>query len=487
VQSNPPAAKKEISAITEAKSQLAHGDLQGAENSLWTVLGSDQQNEDALMLLGEVRHRQQRVAEAEALYRRVLQINPKSVAGHRYLGQELVAQGKASDALEQYRLAVELAPNDVGLKTELARLYVGNGQAEQAVSTLATIPAAKFPVGAIPVKAAALIATGRKADAIHLQEQVRNSPGAELDLAEVYLGGQLPDEALHSLEIAAAGLKRPPARLHYLKGRALAEKGETEPALAALRGALAEDPKSADTLVALAEIYSAKNKHADAVAALQRAQALNPDSLSILRHLVVEATKANDSKAAVDAASALSDKSPNNPDDLYLAGAAMLQQNVQGASMVLEKFVVLRPDNARGWMGLGMAYVQQEHYDEARKPLERAIALDPALAEAEYELGLVAKNQAKADEAIRHLQRALQLQPKHVAALRTLGNLYLQSGELEKSKDELERAEAIDPNNVQTEYDLGLVCNKLGKTELARQHMEQFRKLKDAQGSDRHE
>jgi hypothetical protein len=40
---------------------------------------------------------------------------------------------------------------------------------------------------------------------------------------------------------------------------------------------------------------------------------------------------------------------------------------------------------------------------------------------------------------------------------------------------------------VQTEYDLGLVFNKLGKTELARQHMEQFRKLKLAGGTDRHD
>jgi Flp pilus assembly protein TadD len=85
------------------------------------------------------------------------------------------------------------------------------------------------------------------------------------------------------------------------------------------------------------------------------------------------------------------------------------------------------------------------------------------------------------------LQRALQLQPKHAGALRILGNLYLQSGELEKAQETLERAEVVDPNNVQTEYDLGLVFNKLGKTELARQHMEQFRKLKQAGGTDRHD
>ncbi len=482
------ASQKPSSQLAAAKSLLARGDLQGAETSVWSVLASDPDNEEALTMLGVIRGRQQRFAEAEALFRRVLQINPKSAAAHLSLGQALAVQNKVADAIEQYQAAEALSPQDVGLKVDLARLYVGSGQFEKAVSALEAIPESRFPVEAIPVKAASLIAVGRRGDAVRLLAQAKSSPATELDLAEVFLDGKLPEEALRSLEIAAATLKHRPARFYYLKGRALAATGETEQALADLREALAEDPKDSDALVALAEIYSGENKHSDAVAALEKAQALNPEALPVLRHLVVEATKAGARKTALDAASALADKSPNNPDDLYLAGAAMLEQNVQGASTVLEKFVALRPDNAKAWMGLGMAYVQQEHYAEARKPLERAIELDPTLAEAEYELGLVAKNEAKADEAIRHLQRAVQLQPGHAGALRTLGNLYLQSGELGKAQEALERAEAIAPNNLQTEYDLGLVFNKLGKTELARQHMEQFRKLKEAQGSsDRHD
>lgn len=481
------AVKKTTSPLTSAKAQLAHGDLQGAETSLWSVLSADPNNVEALSLLGETRMRQLRLAEAEALFRRVVQIDPKSVAGHRRLGQVLGTQDKVAEAIEQYQAAAELAPKDVELQVELAHMYARSGQFGQVITILEAIPATRLPVDAIPVEAAGLIAVGRKREAIALIERAKSSPAAELDLAEVYVDGKLPDEALRSLEFAAAGIKRRPARFYYLKGRALASKSDTTGAMSALRQAIAEDPKAPDAQVALAEMYSEQNKHAEAVEALQKARVLNPESLAVLRHLVVEATRASDRKAALDAASVLADKSPNNPDDLYLAGAAMLEQNVQGASTVLEKYVSLRPDNAKAWMGLGIAYVQQEHYAQARKPLERAIELDSSLAEAEYELGIVAKNEAKADEAIRHLQRAVELQPSHVGALRTLGNLYLQSGELEKAGDSLERAEALAPNNSQTEYDLGLVYNKLGKAELARQHMEQFRKLKAAETSDRHD
>jgi tetratricopeptide (TPR) repeat protein len=479
-------AKKQP-ALAEAKSELARGDLEKAEATLWTALNIDPQNDQALVLLGQIRVRQNRFAEAEALFRRVLQIDPKSLSAHRNLAATFATEGKIPDATEEYKAACALAPQDITLKIELARLYVSQGQFEQAASMLQDVPASRFPPEAIPVKAATLVATGKQGDAIRLIESANTSPAIELQLAAVFLSANLPDETLHCLELASSNLKHRPALFFDLKGRALAAKGKTEQALAALRESQKEDPNSPDTLVALAEIYSSQNKHADAVAALKQAQTHDPDSLPILRHLVVEATKAGDTKAAVDAASALSDKSPGNPDDLYLAAAAMLQENVQGASMVLEKYVALRPDNAKAWMGLGMAYVQQEHYSEARKPLERAITIDPMLAEAEYQLGLVAKNEAKADEAIHHLQRAVQLQPTHAAALRTLGNFYLQSGELEKAKEALERAEAIDANNLQTEYDLGLVCNKLGQTELARQHMDQFRKLKEAESpADRH-
>src|SRR5256885_14571111 len=72
--------------LADAQSQLARGKLDDAETSLWTVLTINPNDEKALALLGTIRSRQQRYPEAEALFRRVLQINLNSVAGHRGLG-----------------------------------------------------------------------------------------------------------------------------------------------------------------------------------------------------------------------------------------------------------------------------------------------------------------------------------------------------------------------------------------------------------------
>jgi superkiller protein 3 len=482
VMQDPPAnSGNEHSVLAKAQSQLARGELASAETSLWTLLTANPNDEAALTLLATIRGRQQRYSEAEALFRRVLQINANSTAAHRGLGSVLIAEDRADEAIEQCKAALDLAPNDVGLKLEIAHLYAGGGKFQQALAVLQTIPQNQFPMEAIPMKAASLLALGKSAEAEQWLEQAKGSPSAELDLAEVFLGANLPDQALRSLEFAAATLKRRPARFYYLQGRAFQAKGQAEAALGSLKQALAADPNSVATLVAIAELRAARNQHGDAVTALQKALLLSPDNVVVLRHLVVEATKAGDGQPALDAASALAARSPENPDDLYLAGAAMLQQNSASASTVLEKYVALRADNAKAWLALGIAYVQQKKLAEARSPLERSLKLDPDIAEAEYELGLVAKSEFDSNQAIQHFQRAVKLQPQHAKALGSLGNLYLQSGELQKAQEALQSAELIDPNSVETEYDLGLVLSKLGKLDLAREHFERYRKLKEAQ------
>jgi tetratricopeptide (TPR) repeat protein len=464
--------------LATARAQFARSDLKDAEASVWTVLASNPNQDQALTLLGQIRGLQQRYAEAEALFRRALQINANSAPAHRGLGSALVAENQPEKAIEQFKAALDLSPADVALKVELARLYDSSGQFDQALNVLHSIPQNKFPLEAIPVQAATLLALGKDADLAALSEQARRSPPVELELAEVYVNAKRPDEALKCLDFAGSISKRQPPQLFYLRGRAFQLKNQPEQALSSFHQALAADPKSTDTLVAIAELQSERNHHTDAVTALQKALTFDPDNVIVLRHLVVEATKAGLGQVALDAASTLAAKSPDNPDDLYLAGAAMLQQNTAGTSTVLEKYVALRNDNAKAWLGLGMAYVQQKRYADARQPLERSVQLDPNIAEAEYQLGVVSKNDGRSAEAIQHFQRAVKLQPQHAKALWSLGNLYLQSGDLQNAQEALQRAEAIDPNNVETEYDLALVLTKLGKPELAKAHFEKFQKLK---------
>jgi len=477
---NPAKTAQGSAYLGDAKSKLTRGDLAGAEALLWNILAANPNDEQALTMLGVIRGRQKRVSEAEALFRRVLQLNPQSAVARRDLGSALVAQDKIDEALEEFREAETLDPHDYQLKVQLAQLYATKGQFSEALSKLQAIPAAKVPVEALPLKAASFVGLGRPAEAELLIPLASSSAGAELDLAEIFINAKLPDQALRCLTLVGDPAKRRTSRYYALRGKALQLKGDVTSALRAYREGLKFDPQSPELLADVAAVEAGQRNHAEALAQLKQARAANPDSLAILRQLVVEAVRAGDHSAALDAASALSEKS-SAPEDLYLAGAALLELNSSGAAPLLERYVAAEPKDGKGWLGLGIAYANDKRYADAHRALERSLQLEPDSAEANYELGIVAKSEGDVPRAMAYLQRAIEIQPRHANALLNLGNLYLQAGELQKARDMLQAAEAINPRNVETEYNLGLVYSRLGQSELAKQHMEEYRKLKEAE------
>jgi tetratricopeptide (TPR) repeat protein len=462
--------------LSLAKSQLGHGDLESAEKSLWSVLSAEPTNEQALVMLGTIRSRQQRYPEAEALFRRVLQLNPKSVAASRSLASALVAEDKPDEAIRQYKETIQLVPQDSGLKIEVAGLDIVQGNFADALSTLNAIKPDHFPPAAIPLKAASLLGLGSRSDAEQLVPLVNGSPSAALELAQVFVEANDPDAALKSLSFINPTAKSL-ARVHYVRGRALRQKGDLAGATTSFRQALTTDPKSVETLLAMSEIFAAENKHADSFEMLEKARVLAPDSSEVLRHLIVEAMHSGQNDKALSAAQDLQLKS-SELGDRYLVASVMLQQKQYlAASHILEDYVAQRPDDAKAFLGLGIAYINLLRYSDARQALERSLQLKPDLAETQYQLGLLLAQQGDRQQAIQSWERAVELQPHHAQALFSLGTIYLEAGELDKAHNAFARSLAEDPNNMKTEYDLALVLNKLGNSQEAKEHFERYRKM----------
>src|SRR6185295_18675730 len=131
-------------------------------------------------------------AEAEALFRRVVQLEPHSVEGRKNLGLTLLAENKVDEAAEVLQALAADAPGDYELKVKLAALYVGVGKFTEAISLLDSIPPAKFPASGISVDAAALLGAGRVRDASLLIPRASKSPNIALDLAEVFIASRQP-------------------------------------------------------------------------------------------------------------------------------------------------------------------------------------------------------------------------------------------------------------------------------------------------------
>jgi superkiller protein 3 len=433
-------------------------------------------------MLGAIRERQQRFAEAEALFRRVLQLNPRSISASRGLAASLVEQGKLGESIHQYKETIELDPRDSGLKIEVAKLDLARNDFADGLATLNKLTSG-LPALAVPLKAACLLGLGRRRDAEALIPLVKQSQAAALDLAQVFVEGHDPDAALQSLGSISSTNKAIAAREHYLKGRAYREKNQMAAAMDSFRQALAEDPKSPETLVAMAEVLAVQNRHTDSFEMLEKARVVAPDSVEVLRHLIVEAMECGKNANALSAAQELQTKS-SELSDRYLAASVMLQQKQYlPASHILEDYTAQRPDDAKALLGMGIAYIALLRYADARKALEHSLQINPEVAETEYQLGVVSAQQGERREAIHHWEKAILLDPKHGQALFSLGTMYLEAGELEKAHDAFARSLVVDPNNMKTEYDLALVLNKLGNSQEAKMHLERYRKLQGEEHS----
>jgi tetratricopeptide (TPR) repeat protein len=470
------------SSLATAKVELDRGELESSEKYLWDILSVEPTNEQALVMLGTVRVRQQRFAEAEALFRRVLQLNPKSIAASRGLAASLMDQGKQDEAIHQYKETIKLDPRDSSVKIEVAKLDLARNDFADALATLDTIKSG-LPASAVPLKAACLLGLGRRSEAEALIPLVRESPTAALDLAEVFVEGHDPDATLKSVGSITPTNKTIGAREHYLKGRAYREKRKMAAAMDSFRQALTEDPNSSETLVAMAEVLTAQNKHTDSFEMLEKARVVSPDSVEVLRHLIVEAMECGKNDRALSAAQELQAKS-SELSDRYLAASVMLQQKQYlPASHILEDYTAQRPDEARAWLGLGIAYLALLRYADARQALEHSLQLKSDLAETEYQIGVLSAQQGEREEAIQHWEKAVALEPRHSQALFSLGTMYMESGELEKAHGAFARSLVVDPNNMKTEYDLALVLNKLGNSQEAKEHLDRYRKMQGEEHS----
>ncbi len=473
---------KPVSALATAQAEVSHGNLKQAEQRLWAILSSEPNQPEALTLLGIIRGRQKRYPEAESVLRRVLQLDPKSLPAHRNLANALIAQNKPDAAIEEYTKLINLAPRDNVARIDLAHLYLARGQFADALSSLDAIPPEQFPADAIPAKAASLLGVGKTTEAAALIPRAKQSPTGVAELAEVFLEANTPQYSLRIVDAAIRRSSHAPALIYYLKGRAQRAMGNSGGAQKSFHDALARDPKSADTLLNMAEIYASQNQHPVSLALLKRANALQPNSPETLRPLIVEAMKMGENTTALNAAHLLADKSTGNLDDQYLSAAVMLEgKDFVTASSIFGNYVQQRPEDSRGFLGLGIAELAQQHNEDAKKALEKSLQIDPKQPDAEYHLGMVAAQQGNTAEKLKHLERAIELQPQHAKALAALGDQYLQAGDLEKARSALERSVAGDPNNYKSQYDLALVLAKTGNAEDAKQHMARSSALKAAE------
>ncbi len=191
----------------------------------------------------------------EALYRNVLVFYPNSVMALTNLGLELQHQGKLKEAREQYEKAIKLDPHSIHAYFNLASLENDEGHPEAA-------------------------------DRLHLQVVDvfgPNQAGGKADLEPLlWLAGRLermgkPLEAVRLLE-KLVGLAPTFPQPHHALGERYRQQGNDIEAFGEFEAAANYGSTEAKTYFYLVEYYSAAGRMPEAIDALEKGVALDPEN-----------------------------------------------------------------------------------------------------------------------------------------------------------------------------------------------------------------
>jgi tetratricopeptide (TPR) repeat protein len=459
-------------------------------------------------------------------YEQIVKLDPKSIEDHLLLGRLYRLNNELLKAENEFKTAVNLAPNSEDAVTTLALLYNEEGDTSRSLQVLNSIPE--------PARTAKVYST----------------------LGYTYEQSKDYKKAVDAYRKAVDQDKD---NLDYVRGLAqnLMNDGQTDAALEQYKAIADSDPSDAQTYMRLAEIYRRNGKYDQAREALKKASSIAPDSLELQYNIAVidesqgkydEAIQiltgllaktehpdgqydpseknnrsvflerlgtvyreANKPQPAIEtfrkmiplgddngirayqqiietyrdqknwqlATTAAEEAAQKYPSDRGLQLVAASQQADMGNSAAAIERVrgMLRnnSDDREIYIALAQMYSRVKQWDKAEENINKAMALSSKQEDKDYVTfvaGSIYERQKKYDLAEEQFRRVIASDPKNAMALNYLGYMLADRGtRLDESLGYIRRAIALDPNNGAYLDSLGWAYYKMGNYELAEENL----------------
>lgn len=208
------------------------------------------------------------------------------------------------------------------------------------------------------------------------------------------------------------------------------------------------------------------------VAAQQEVDLSLPQAIELVRGLLANG-KLSSAEHLLDVVLAAL---PDEPDALHLAGALRdLQGRTVEALSLIDRSIVLKPEDPGRWNDLGNVLAKLKRRDDAILAYNKSVSLagDTQAAAAAYNnLG----SMHTADDLLaaeRSFRRATELQPDFAHALYNLSQTLIELGRIEEGVDVCGRAIVLMPQNASREH-VARAYIHLGRTEEAIAHYQQW-------------
>jgi protein O-GlcNAc transferase len=296
-------------------------------------------------------HQAGNIAQAEFLYKMVLQADKKQFDALHMLGLIEAQRGDFSAGLTRIKDALRVRPNAPEALINLGRIQSELGDQAAAIATYKKALAAD-PKSALAHSNLSILLRqqGQSDESLtHCDAALKIMPNYADALSN--RGNALFDlerfeEALTDYNKAVA-LAPTHAQAHLGRGNVFKEFERHDDALAAYDRALAGNPNLVETWLARGEVLSELGRYEEALAAFDRARQLKPDSAEVwldCGNALVELKRHDEAFGAYDRA------------------------------------LALMPDLAAAWLGRGNVFLEFKRFSDALAAYDKALSMDPELA-----------------------------------------------------------------------------------------------------------
>lgn len=323
------------------------GKLAEAEKIYKTILEKDPLHADSLRLLGILYAQQGLYQKSLECFNEAIKLDPASYSCHNSLGNVYKNLGDYTKAIEHFEIALKLNAHSAVVHNNLAALYHKLNQLEEAID--------------------------------HYKKAISINPDyaeAHYNLANIYTKKMDYPAAIEHAKIA---LHYEPdlIQAHTLLGQLYYSQNKINEAIACFKARIQHDPAHAETQHLLATAYMKQSKFDEAIFHFEQALQYEPNHPEALHNL----------------------------GSLYL----LLHKPTEALQYFLRK-LQSSPD-LDTYYNIGVIYMYQDRHEEALQFLSEALKLDANFFNAHLNIGNIYLKLEDYENAIRFYQSALELQP----------------------------------------------------------------------------
>jgi predicted O-linked N-acetylglucosamine transferase (SPINDLY family) len=427
------------------------GRIAEAEAIYRKILEEDPAHFDARHMLGVVHLQRGEHIAALRNIEAALKTKPGVAAAHNNRGTALAALRRLDEAADCYDRAVALAPDYVDALTNRGNTLKDLGRSDAALACYDKALAIS------PHHAVALVKRGNVLQELRRYEEAVASYDQAVainpDLSEAWHNRGVALARLGRLADAVASYDRAIAlRPHDAaacghRGIALAGLGRFDAALASYDRAIAFDPGNGGMFGHRGQALVELGRLEDALASYDRALSIKPDDADALNDRAVVLCWLGRFDAALDSCDRSIELKPGNAEAFNNRGNALSGlTRFDEALASFDAAIGLKPDLADAHSNRGTALRQLRRSDEAIASCERAVALRPDKAEYHNNLAIALAEVKRFDAAVLGYGRAVALKPDYADAWNNLGFAYRSLNRPADALASYARAVALEPD-----------------------------------------